>query len=433
MYDKLIKKHLEANSVNEESVPGVKTTDATKKDEAKVNKDYYKDVEKKMSDYNAASTKKDKDGIDAPKNKLSKKEEEIMQDIEMGGGMQDLTYHNEPDERFKERQEMAIKGDSKMGNKIYTGKENGNTESTWGASDDELGEKIIKRTKRRQEKIDAAADNLTSFGDDIEFNPNKKSKKSNIAVENTENNNNKLTETTKMKRLRFKSAFNGMENALNLIPEGYKEDNKVFEMTDGNESYKVRWEGNLTEGKAVVLQAANQEVIKEDMNKIFHLMNYSSEKTLGTVKGKDRIQENTKFSEIWDKAKRIIKEDKENTENNDSTIEEGFFDLFKEKSKYYKLSKKETFNGGKRYNFKTKSYDDRTAIHHQISPELSTLSITVFDDNLCVMSFNGKKNKFENINDALNYADKTYDEAYKKVVNKLKSYDTENKENTENI
>jgi hypothetical protein len=36
-------------------------------------------------------------------------------------------------------------------------------------------------------------------------------------------------------------------------------------------------------------------------------MNYSSEKTLGTVKGKDRIQENTKFSEIWDKAKRIIK------------------------------------------------------------------------------------------------------------------------------
>jgi hypothetical protein len=431
MYDKLIKKHLKANSVNEESVPGVKTTDATQKDEAKVNKDYYKDVEKKMSDYNAASTKKDKDGIDAPKNKLSKKEEEIMQDIEMGGGMQDLTYHNEPDKRFKERQEMAIKGDSKMGNKIYSGKENGNTESTWGASDDELGEKIIKRTKRRQEKIDAAADNLTSFGDDIEFNPNKKSKKSNIALENTEKNNttmeeglldlfkqkskyyilskketfdggkrydfktksyddrsaihthipgelstlsitvfddnlcvmsfnrkknkfenindalnyadktydeaykkvvnklksydtednniteknNKLTETSKMKRLRFKSAFNGMENALNLIPEGYKEDNKVFEMTDGNESYKVRWEGNLTEGKVVVLQAANQEVIKEDMNKIFHLMNYKSENTLGTVKGKDRIQENTKFSEIWDKAKTIIKEDKEKKDN----------------------------------------------------------------------------------------------------------------------
>jgi hypothetical protein len=118
-----------------------------------------------------------------------------------------------------------------------------------------------------------------------------------------------------MKRLKFKSAFNGMENALNLIPEGYKEDNKVFEMTDGNESYKVRWEGNLTEGKAVVLQAANQEVIKEDMNKIFHLMNYKSENTLGTVKGKDRIQENTKFSEIWDKAKTIIKEDKEKKDN----------------------------------------------------------------------------------------------------------------------
>jgi glycosyltransferase involved in cell wall biosynthesis len=50
-------------------------------------------------------------------------------------------------------------------------------------------------------------------------------------------------------------------------------------MTDGNESYKVRWEGSLTEGRAVVLEASNKQFIKEDMSKIKHLMNYKSEET----------------------------------------------------------------------------------------------------------------------------------------------------------
>ena len=45
-----------------------------------------------------------------------------------------------------------------------------------------------------------------------------------------------------MKRLTFKKPFNGVNNALNLIPESYRVDNKVFEMTDGEESYRVRWE-----------------------------------------------------------------------------------------------------------------------------------------------------------------------------------------------
>ena len=41
-----------------------------------------------------------------------------------------------------------------------------------------------------------------------------------------------------MKRLKFKQEFKGVGNALKLIPESYKVDNKVFEMTDGVHTLK---------------------------------------------------------------------------------------------------------------------------------------------------------------------------------------------------
>jgi hypothetical protein len=105
-----------------------------------------------------------------------------------------------------------------------------------------------------------------------------------------------------MKRLKFKSPFNGKDIAIGLIPESYKVNNKVFEMTDGNESYTVRWEGDA-KGNAVVLKEANQMFINEDMLKIKHLMNYSSKETLGTVTGKARVEENTVFVDTMNKAK----------------------------------------------------------------------------------------------------------------------------------
>ena len=52
-----------------------------------------------------------------------------------------------------------------------------------------------------------------------------------------------------MKRLKFKKPFNGMDNAKKLIPESYKIDGNEFEVTDGIESYRVRWDGSLTEFK----------------------------------------------------------------------------------------------------------------------------------------------------------------------------------------
>jgi hypothetical protein len=124
---------------------------------------------------------------------------------------------------------------------------------------------------------------------------------------------NNLTENKieSMKRLRFKKPFNGLDNALNLIPESYKIDNKVFEITDGNETYKIRWEGSLNEGRAIALSGFERTVVNEDIEKIKHLMNFKSEETLGTVKGNQRIDENVKFSDIWNKSKALLTESEE--------------------------------------------------------------------------------------------------------------------------
>jgi hypothetical protein len=121
---------------------------------------------------------------------------------------------------------------------------------------------------------------------------------------NNDNNKSKIKEG--MKRLKFKQEFKGVGNALKLIPESYRVDNKVFEMTDGVESYTMRWEGTLTEGRAVVLKASDKTLVKEDMQKMKHLMGYKSQDTLGVVKGKARIDENVIFSDIWKKSVILI-------------------------------------------------------------------------------------------------------------------------------
>lgn len=96
-----------------------------------------------------------------------------------------------------------------------------------------------------------------------------------------------------MKRLKFKKPFNGFGNVLNLIPEGYRVEGKEdFEMTDGNETYRVRW----SEGKGHILTASDKTMVSESFSRLKELMNYKSETTLGSTTGKERLAENEIFT-----------------------------------------------------------------------------------------------------------------------------------------
>lgn len=104
-----------------------------------------------------------------------------------------------------------------------------------------------------------------------------------------------------MKKVTFKKEFNSLEEALTKVPKVLKEDMNVFQMTDGNQTIKVRWEGTLTEGKAVALINEDKKMISEDMSHMKHLMGYKSEETLGNVKGVNRVDENETFKGLLKK------------------------------------------------------------------------------------------------------------------------------------
>jgi len=107
-----------------------------------------------------------------------------------------------------------------------------------------------------------------------------------------------------MKRVKYKKELPALNEALKLIPNELKNDNEVFEMTDGKKVIKARWEGTLEEGRAVALTAENKELVSEEMLKMKKLMGYKSEKTIGTPTANNRVSENKTFKDLLSTVKK---------------------------------------------------------------------------------------------------------------------------------
>lgn len=268
-----------------ESVSGEKDTKKAQNGSKKESEDYVKKATKKIKDFNTSDDNK----VIIPKYEQSDEEKEIVADIEQGGGMQDLTYNNKPSKIFTDRQKKALTGDETTGNGVYTGKENGNTESTWGASNDNYGEELLKRTKRRAEKIAKSTPNTYSFGDDMEL-TGKNNKPKTIAYESVKPTITKLT---------TKNTLGGVDRAKSIIPEKYKKNGNVIIMTDGNETYKLKWNSEINE--AEVISAENKTEISE-ATKAFN--------KLSTYKSNVNENKNTDFKNMMDISRKVISESK---------------------------------------------------------------------------------------------------------------------------
>jgi hypothetical protein len=110
-----------------------------------------------------------------------------------------------------------------------------------------------------------------------------------------------LKESKTMKRLNFKQSFKDETHMTSLIKEDYKVDGHTFLMTDGNETYKVRWEGDNTLGEAVVLQYQNKERIAEDKKNMKKLFDYKQSDVIG--KTNTYINESIQFKKMMDVLK----------------------------------------------------------------------------------------------------------------------------------
>lgn len=348
----------EAVSPTPATTPAIKLAKKIGKENEKENKAGLKAIVKDMSGYEKGLTNTDPNEKEMAPNMYNydgNTEVDYHDQMEIMNGQEMVQYDREPGSRFKERAMKAIEGDSTMGNNpewanVYPKQQ--------GFSGPDFGKNLVKKIKASEKKRNQQTPTSKMFGDDWEVVEDKSHKS--YAFESVEDktkcpvcdksksdckcsdeekgkhamkgldadyekdsrgmkygmnpeldektNKNKTQIKESMKRLRFKKEFNGVGNALKLIPESYKVNEKVFEMTDGNENYRIRWEGSINEGSAIILMASDGKLVNEDMEKMKKLMGYKSQDTLGNLKGKERINENNEFTNVWNKTKKMMNE-----------------------------------------------------------------------------------------------------------------------------
>ena len=236
------------------------------KDSGKENKEYQKEVGKKMDDY-----VKDmgNDDFVPPKHNLTDRQDEYIATHRGGNNMQ-LEYGQEPSDAFKER--------------IAKNVPYGNLEDK-GNVYDNIGVKKYKANDT-QAKMEKAAKEIEKQKGDIDGYYDETGKNIKYADQPVTKDNKKATEKNnlsrlafnenKMKKIKYKKEFIDESHAITLIPNSYKVDNHIFEMTDGNLTVKVKWEGDNMEGEGYVLNSKNTAVLSEEMKRMKDLFNYDS-------------------------------------------------------------------------------------------------------------------------------------------------------------
>jgi len=138
-----------AKIVNE-SFPGAEKYNTVHKDSGKENSDALSDVEEKIKNFLSFD---DNDNPEFPNQiggevKARRADEDEVDEVALnrGGGLEDLAYDIEPSEETKERHKKALTGHTTMGN----------SHDAANVVPSKLGEKIIKKVKRKKEAIEAA-------------------------------------------------------------------------------------------------------------------------------------------------------------------------------------------------------------------------------------------------------------------------------------
>ena len=165
----IIKNHLNARFLTEESTPGIDVTKKAQKQSEKINKAGVKDMDKELAGYDKAIKKTDK-VTKMPTNKFNyngDKEKEYHDQMEIMNGQEMIQYDRQPNQEFKDRAEEAIAGSSRMGNNP----EWANVVAKGQGGDPEFGKNLVKAIKASTKKKEDAEYRVISFGDDIETVP----------------------------------------------------------------------------------------------------------------------------------------------------------------------------------------------------------------------------------------------------------------------
>lgn len=247
------------------------------KEDAKDADDYYKAVAKKMLGFQETSESEETqigEAFEAPKvnRKDDQLEDEEVYDVEaLGPGMLALKYDNEGTpvhKRFEERME-DMNGDDLTYQKLK-----GNSE---------------KYKKHKYEK------------------PDEYQKPPKVRVTNEDIY--KYSDVIKENIFKVKGEIKSKEQVINLtnkLPERVKVNETEFAVTDGENFYKLIWEGD-TNGEAVIIREKNVHLVNESIDKMKSLWDYKPSNTTSTKK---TIKENTdeSFYKMMNKVRGLVKE-----------------------------------------------------------------------------------------------------------------------------
>ena len=83
------------------------------------------------------------------------------------------------------------------------------------------------------------------------------------------------------------------------LPSRVKIDETFFVITDGENTYKLMWEGEERNGEAVIKNFKNNQMVNEDIQKMKHLWGFNT---------KEKYESKSNITENGDEAfKRIFK------------------------------------------------------------------------------------------------------------------------------
>lgn len=259
--------------IREDKEPaGLKTAMTARKESGSFNTDALKDFDKKMSNY--YDFDKEEDFVE-PKVNRSDYEEAYEIEALGAGKMSGLKYDNEDTEVFKSfMKRIDDLNDTSEYDEVF------GTHDGFGEGDKE--DNTYDLLKSNSEKY---MKHKYEMPDEYQETPR-------VRV-------TKESKDDKMKRLNFKNEFKTENQMMDLIPEHYKYDGHVFLMTDGNQTYKVRWDESLKEG--TVLSYKNKSMINEDTEKMKKLFNYKYSDSMG--KTNDYNKETDTFKNLFESTK----------------------------------------------------------------------------------------------------------------------------------
>jgi len=260
--------------------PGKAITDKSKKESGKEAQSYYKEVLKKVMDYQKPN---DKEKFDAPKTPTNTSDSETENErLELTGydtgvsGMEvvmdkaaETGGSKAAKTKYKERMDK-LQGD-KM-NYDYMKKTARKTNDLKYKKDAQNGRPIKSQTSKQPENL----------GENILY--------KDILEKNIFKVNGKLISEQQVMKL------------IDKLPPRVKVDETIFAITDGENTYKLIWEGNEHDGEAVIKNFKNNQMVNEDIQKMKRLWNFKLNENYETKKN---ITENS--DEAFRRIFKIVK------------------------------------------------------------------------------------------------------------------------------